>query len=112
MTRPQHTPFDAAGRRIRPGDRVRVVGVPDLSGMAPASRAESQPVFERLVGTYRRITGFDELGHAEIRCRLRGGAEDGLHWVWIEPSLLRLPRARPTSRSTDRRNRRKGEPSS
>lgn len=68
---------------------VRVVGVPDLSGLAPESRAESTPVFERLIGTYRRIAGFDRYGHAEIRLVFRGGAEAGHHTVWIEPFLLR-----------------------
>jgi hypothetical protein len=90
------------GRRLRPGDRVRVLGVPDLTGMAPASLAESRPVFERLVGTYRRIQGFDGLGNAELTFRIRRGRDAGIHWVWIEPWLLRRAAERPAARSRKR----------
>jgi hypothetical protein len=77
---------------------VRVVGMPNLSDLAPESQAESGPVFERLVGTYRRIAAFDEHGHAEIRFVFRGGAEAGHHTVWIEPFLLRRKAKRPQAR--------------
>jgi hypothetical protein len=70
---------------------VRVVGVPDLKGMAPRARREALSIFRRLVGSYRVISDFDEQGHAELWCRIRQGKEKGLHWVAIEPSLLRLP---------------------
>jgi hypothetical protein len=91
-------PEDASGRRLRAGDRVRVLAVPDLSGMAPASLAESRPVFEHLVGTYRRIQGFDRQGNAELVFRIRRGENRGLHWVWIEPWLLRRVAERPAAR--------------
>ena len=91
----QHAPFDCQGRRIRTGDLVRIVGVPDLTGMAPEAIAESLPVFQRLVGSVRRIAGFEQHGLAEIAFRFRGGRNAGCHSVWIEPSLLRLRRPRP-----------------
>lgn len=72
------------------------MGVPDLSGMAPETRAESLPVFERLVGSYRRVAGFDRHGLVELAFRFRGGAEAGYHSVWIEPSLLRVRASRGT----------------
>lgn len=103
MTRPTPAPpEDAAGRRLRAGDRVRVLGVPDLSGMAPASLAESRPVFEHLVGTYRRVHGFDQRGNAELVFRIRRGADRGLHWVWIEPWLLLRVAERPAARRRKR----------
>ena len=89
-----YPPLDCTGTKLGVGDRVRVVGQPDLSGMAPASKRESEPVFARLVGTYRRISDFDEHGHAELVCELRGGPEAGLHWVWLEPWLVRKHRPR------------------
>jgi len=62
--------------------------------MTRSSRAESRPVFEHLLGTYRRIAGFDAHGHAELFFRIRGGRAKGMHWVAIEPFLLRKPVAR------------------
>jgi len=82
-------PVDVAGRTLKPGDEVRVVGVPDLSSMAPAGRRETLPVFRHLVGTYKRIAGFDRYGYAELWFRIRAGRHRGLHWVGIEPFLLR-----------------------
>jgi hypothetical protein len=43
---------DVTGKPIRIGDVVRVIDVPDLSGMSAHCRAESLPVFQHLVGTY------------------------------------------------------------
>jgi hypothetical protein len=72
-------PVDVAGRTLNQGDEVRVVGVPDLGGMSPAGRRETLPVFRHLVGTYKRIAGFDRYGHAELMFRIRGGRHRGLH---------------------------------
>ena len=90
-----YPPRDAVGRRIRPGDRVRVLAVPDLSGMAPSSVREVRAICEHLVGTYRRIRAFDPHGHAEIAFLVRRGPHAGRHAVWLEPWLLR--RAAPRS---------------
>jgi hypothetical protein len=89
----RQAPVDVAGRKLKQGDVVRVVGVPDLSSMAPAGRRETLPVFRHLVGTYKRIAGFDRYGHAELWFRIRAGRNRGLHWVAIEPFLLRRRRA-------------------
>jgi hypothetical protein len=86
------SPKDATGHSIRVGDIVRIVGVPDLSGMSSKRRRESLPVFEHLVGTYKRVTEFDELGHAWLRFRIRSGRHRGYHAVGIEPYLLRVRR--------------------
>src|SRR5437016_13345014 len=76
---------DRNGRTIRPGDIVRVVGTPDLAGCPP----ETHRVFRRLVGTYRRVLGFDKLGNADLVFRIRAGRDRGLHVVGIEPRLLK-----------------------
>lgn len=83
---------DVLGTPIRVGDVVRIVGVPDLSGMSAACRAESLPVFEHLVGTYKRIEEFDEYNNAWLRFKIRKGPSAGYHMVGIEPYLLKLHR--------------------
>ena len=83
---------DVAGERVRVGDIVRVIGVPDLVGMSPECRAESLPVFEHLVGKYKRVEEFDEFGMAWLRFKIRKGPQAGYHAVGIEPYLLRVRR--------------------
>lgn len=96
----RHKPIDRNGRPIRVGDLVRIIGVPDLSGMSPDGIAECLPAFEYLVGKYKRVAAFDEYGCAEFSFRMRqpNGERSG-HFVWIEPFLLHLPRLRHRSRS-------------
>ena len=91
---PRITYRDAAGARLKVGDTVRVLGVPDLSGMSSACLAESLPVFQHLVGKYIRVREFDEHGLAWLRFRIRKGLHAGLHSVGIEPWLLKRRRAR------------------
>lgn len=83
---------DVTGKRVGVGDIVRVIGVPDLSGMSPECRAESLPVFEHLLGKYKRVEEFDECGQAWLRFKIRKGSHAGYHSVGIEPYLLRLRR--------------------
>lgn len=79
---------------IRTGDKVRILKVPNLSGMPPRVRRHSRPVFEHILGTYKRVVGFNELGWAELSVRILRGPHVGYHTVWIEPELLRVRRAR------------------
>jgi hypothetical protein len=88
------SPVDARGHRITKGDVVRIVGVPDLSGMAPDSRRELEPLFQYLLGKYKRVAGFGRYGHAELPFRMGKGAALELHTVWLEPYLLKLKRKR------------------
>jgi hypothetical protein len=76
--------------------------MPDLSRMSPRARAESTPVFRHLVGTYRRISDFDDLGLAELWFRILRGPRQGLHWVAIEPALLRRPGSKPSTQRLSR----------
>ncbi len=84
---------DVLGGRIRVGDVVRVIGAPDLAGMSPECRAESLPVFEYLIGKYKRVLEFDDWGMAWLSFKIRKGPHAGLHSVGIEPYLLRVRRA-------------------
>lgn len=83
---------DANGERVKVGDRVRIVGVPDLAGMHPKSRVESLPVFQYLVGKYKRVEEFDEFGFAWLRFKIRKGPYAGHHSVAMEPYLLKVRR--------------------
>lgn len=87
-------PRDATGAPIRVGDVVRVLRVPDLSGMRPRGRRESLAVFEHILGTYRRVAAFNSLGWPELSFRILNGPHSGFHTVWIEPELLRVRRPR------------------
>jgi len=91
-------PKDVAGRRIKRGDDVRIVGVPDLERMFKAQRNESLPVFEHLVGTYKTVKGFNQFGLVELMFSIRTGPKRGWHSVAIEPNLLRL-RSKARTRS-------------
>ena len=72
-------PKDAAGVVIRVGDIVRILRVPDLYTLPPRTRRESRPVFEHILGTCKRVLGFNELGWAELSFRIRHGPRAGLH---------------------------------
>lgn len=73
---------------------VRVLGVPDLGGMHPDGVEESAPVFAHIVGRYKRVAGFNEIGEVELFFRILRGPQRGLHSVWIEPRLLRVRRSK------------------
>ena len=74
---------------------MRIVGVPDLSGMSKDRLADSLPVFQYLVGKYKRVMGFDEYGCAEFSFIMyHRDAERGWHTVWVEPFLLHIPQSR------------------
>jgi hypothetical protein len=88
---------------------VRVIDVPDLSGMSNEGLAESLPVFQYLVGKYKKIAAFDEYGHAQLNFVIPSGKLKGWHGVVIEPFLLHLPLQRSNiSLSRTRRKRRVG----
>jgi hypothetical protein len=81
-------PIDARGRRILAGSRVRVVGVPDLTGMKQPDRRTSGAVFRHILGKCKRVSSFDQYGCAEIFFAIRRGPSRGLHSVALEPFLL------------------------
>lgn len=81
--------IDCAGRALRAGDVVRIIGIPDLSDMAVRPRNETRRVFEYLKGKYKRIKGFNLYGHAEIEFRIFKATPRNIHTVWIEPWLVR-----------------------
>ena len=81
-------PVDARGRRVSLGSRVRVVGVPDLTGMKQPDRRRSEAVFRHILGACKRVSSFDQYGCAEIFFAIRRGPSRGLHSVALEPFLL------------------------
>jgi len=81
-------PLDARGRRVKTGSRVRIIGVPELRGMDASVRPDIEAVFKHLVGTAKRVSGFDSFGCAEIFFTIRRGRQRGMHSVAIEPFLL------------------------
>lgn len=98
---------DRNGRDIVPGDKVRVVGVPDLSGMSAASLKESLPVFRHLLGRYERVASIDDHGNAQLVFSIARGKSMGWHAVMIEPFLLRRPiQPRPNNAFKARRAKR------
>jgi hypothetical protein len=103
-------PVDARGRRVLAGSRVRVVGLPDLTGMKQPDRRNSEAVFRHILGACKRVSGFDQYGCAEIFFAIRRGPSRGLHSVALEPFLLlvqsKSPRHRvKLSRSSGRKHR-------
>lgn len=92
--RPHHPPKDATGARLRVGDVVRIVGVPDLSTMQPGPRRETLRVCEYLLGRYKRIQAFGELGLVELDFRIPGEPKGSSHTLWLEPHLVRKRRSR------------------
>jgi len=97
----RHLPRSLDGKVLRPGMIVRVTRIPDLTGMRPTQRSQSAAVFRHIEGTYRRITGFDSLGFAEIMFRIRKGRNRGIHVVGIEPTYLRIPTRRKSTKSKE-----------
>jgi hypothetical protein len=88
MTIMRQRRMDRDGCRLKAGDIVRIIGVPDFSKMHNDVRAEIQGVFSHLVGQYKRITAF-EWGEARLDFRISRGRHRGCHAVWIEPYLLK-----------------------
>jgi hypothetical protein len=52
-------------------------------------RRESEPVFRHIVGSYKKVVGFDDYGHVELEFKIRKGPNAGNHTVWVEPDLVR-----------------------
>lgn len=93
-----HVPADRNGQPIHVGDRVRIVGIPELSGMSGEGLAQTLPVFQYLVGKYKRVRSFDAHGCAELSFVVRRGDGERIrHSVWIEPFLLHLPQRQAES---------------
>jgi hypothetical protein len=91
-----HKPVDRNGKPIKVGDLVRIVGVPDLSGMSADGLAESLPAFQFALGRYKRVEGFDEYGCAEFSFTMKHeNGERHWHSIWVEPFLLHIPIRRP-----------------
>jgi hypothetical protein len=80
---------DVDGRTVRKGDIVRVLGIPDLSGMRDPYRKETAAVFKHITGTRRKVYGFDQFGCAILAFGISSGPHAGSHSIAIEPHLIR-----------------------
>lgn len=80
---------DVDGQTVRKGDVVRVIGIPDLSGMRDPYRRETEAVFKHIVGTKRKVEDFDQYGCAILVFGITSGPHTGSHSVAIEPHLIR-----------------------
>jgi hypothetical protein len=88
-------PRDARGNLIRPGSRVRVVGLPDLSAIRNVrSRRTVEAVFRHVKGQCKIVRCFSRYGFAEISFKIRRGRLAGWHAIEIEPNLLLLQKVR------------------
>ncbi|MEX2607833.1 MAG: hypothetical protein WD708_10850 [Kiritimatiellia bacterium] len=74
---------DVKGNYLKVGDTVRIIGVPDLSGMTPECLQESLPIFEYLVGKYKKIVGFNTIGGIPPQAEFDFPSED--RWCMAEP---------------------------
>lgn len=54
-------PIGARGRRTKAGNRVRIAGVPDLSGMKQPDRRVSESVFRHILGQCKRVSGLTNM---------------------------------------------------
>jgi len=74
---------------VRVGRRVRVAGIPDLSGIRDAkSRREVTAVFRHVRGRCMKVRGFSRYGFVDLHFKIRKGPLAGWHSIEIEPSLL------------------------
>ena len=83
---------DNKGNILHIGDRVRILAIPDLTGMTAAALAETLPVFKHALGTYRRISAFSRDGLIEIKLRIIEPTGWQSHFIFIEPNLVSKPR--------------------
>jgi hypothetical protein len=80
--------MDVRGSLLRIGDRVRVIGEPNLDSIPEEDELQTRAVFTHLRGSVKRINSFNQYGLTELTFRVRSGNLQGWHSVSIEPYLL------------------------
>lgn len=83
-------PRDADGRRIRVGDTVRIVAVPEFEGWGAEAVGA---IFSHILGNYKRVSGFDERGELEFCIQIRKSRRylpAGVHCISLEPGCTRV----------------------
>ncbi len=80
---------DHQGTVVRPGDRVRILAVPNLSGMRSPFREQTESVFLHIKGRVKRVREIDAHGNAVLTFRIQSGALAGYHSVAIEGAHVR-----------------------
>jgi hypothetical protein len=94
MPRPSF--LDHTGAVVKPGDRVRIVAVPDVTGMRSPHHEEAASVFAHIKGTVKRVHEIDDHGNAVLVFFIRSGKHAGYHSVGIEGEHVRKSRHRGT----------------
>ena len=80
-------PKAARGCLIRKGGRVRIVGMPDLSGVrSPSAGEASQLCFNTSRGSVRRFEASAGMAFVEISFKIRCRRLAGWHYIDIEPT--------------------------
>ena len=84
---------DRDGSVVAPGDRVRVLAVPNLAGMRSPYREATAAVFGHIKGSVKRVHSVDAHGNAVLAFRIRRGAHADYHFVSIEGKHVRRAQA-------------------
>jgi hypothetical protein len=85
---------DCDGAVVVPGDRVRVLTMPNLAGMRSPYREETESVFRHIKGSVKRVHGVDDRGNGILVFFIRSGKLSGYHSVAIEGEHVRRVQAR------------------
>jgi hypothetical protein len=80
---------DRDGAHVAPGDRVRVLEIPDLAGMHSPYREETESVFRHIKGSVKRVREVDDHGNGILVFFIRNGKHAGYHSVAIEGAHVR-----------------------
>jgi hypothetical protein len=76
-------------RKLRIGDKVKVIGIPTLSiSKELENELGTTKLFKYMLGRVYTIRGFDEYGHVELHPKR-------LSHVWIEREFLKLRTRKP-----------------
>src|SRR5690349_4581037 len=92
-------PKDRRGKTIRKGHMVRVVGMPDLTGIRDRpGRLKAEAAFRHTQGRCYKVQGFSRYGFVDLFFKIRAGRNAGWNGIAIEPEFL-LVQKRPGRKS-------------
>ena len=81
--------IDIKGNKLKVDDIVKIIGIPNLTGMSKECKNETLSIFEYVFGKTKKITAIDEHNELiELSFRILKGKSKGFHSIYIEPFLL------------------------
>ncbi len=83
MSSSHKNPVDRLGQRLRRGDTVKVISIPD--GLTKGLPSADRDAVQECIGKAFPIRGFNSLGEAEIEF---SSGEDDSHTIWVAPNCL------------------------